>query len=66
MHSDFKRGQGFDQTGDFKKPTIALKAPDMSEILGEILELDAAALQVCEEDRNPEVASPFSILSPKP
>ena len=43
--------EGYEQTGEFKKEP---NAPDVTEIVGEILALDSEKLQVCTEDRNDE------------
>lgn len=37
--------EGFEQTGDFRKIS---NAPDLSEIIGDILEIDSTEMQVCD------------------
>ena len=43
--------EGFEQTGEFKRP--AGRAPDLTEVIGDIVEMDKE-LEICEEDRNEE------------
>jgi hypothetical protein len=37
--------EGFEQTGEFRKIS---NAPDLSEIIGDILEIDSTEMQVCD------------------